>query len=71
MKVLKFGGSSVAAADRILTVSEIVRVRATRPGVVVLSAMQGTTDELIAPAVLQRWAMTDSSPAFAISATGT
>lgn len=46
MKVLKFGGSSVANAGNILKVVRIVReVRG--PAVVVLSAMQGTTDRLI------------------------
>lgn len=49
MKVLKFGGSSVANADTIRKVAEIIRARrgASRC-VVVLSAMQGTTDDLIA-----------------------
>lgn len=48
MKVLKFGGSSVGNAENIGKVIEIVRnaVEKTRC-VVVLSAMQGTTDALI------------------------
>jgi bifunctional aspartokinase / homoserine dehydrogenase 1 len=46
MKVLKFGGSSVANAENIAKVVEIVR-RIDYPAVVVLSAMQGTTDRLI------------------------
>lgn len=46
MKVLKFGGSSVANAENILKVVEIVRQVEER-AVVVLSAMQGTTDRLI------------------------
>lgn len=46
MKVLKFGGSSVANAENIKKVVEIVRATAD-PAVVVLSAMQGTTDRLI------------------------
>ena len=46
MKVLKFGGSSVANAENIAKVVEIVR-RIDCPAVVVLSAMQGTTDRLI------------------------
>ena len=46
MKVLKFGGSSVANAENILRVVEIVRGTEGR-AVVVLSAMQGTTDRLI------------------------
>ncbi len=48
MKVLKFGGSSVANAERILKVIEIVRAKASKDiCVVVLSAMQGVTDNLI------------------------
>jgi bifunctional aspartokinase / homoserine dehydrogenase 1 len=49
MKVLKFGGSSVANAESIEKVAEIVgRKAAEGPIGVVLSAMQGTTDALIA-----------------------
>jgi aspartokinase/homoserine dehydrogenase 1 len=48
MKVLKFGGSSVANAENIEKVVEIVkRAAANDACVVVLSAMQGTTDGLI------------------------
>lgn len=48
MKVLKFGGSSVANAESIGKVFEIVkRSAANDTCVVVLSAMQGTTDALI------------------------
>src|SRR3954470_14306174 len=48
MKVLKFGGSSVGSADSINQVVDIIR-KASEVGrcAVVLSAMQGTTDELI------------------------
>lgn len=46
MKVLKFGGSSVASAENIKKVVDIVR-RLEGEAVVVLSAMQGTTDKLI------------------------
>jgi len=46
MKVLKFGGSSVANAENIKKVVEIVR-KVEGDAVVVLSAMQGTTDKLI------------------------
>src|SRR5688572_19120680 len=46
MKVLKFGGSSVANAENIAKVVEIVR-GTDGPSVLVLSAMQGTTDRLI------------------------
>jgi aspartokinase/homoserine dehydrogenase 1 len=48
MKVLKFGGSSVANAENIEKVVEIVkRAAAEDTCVAVLSAMQGTTDGLI------------------------
>lgn len=49
MKVLKFGGSSVANAETIEKVVAIIRTAAAAgPCSVVLSAMHGTTDELIA-----------------------
>src|SRR5688500_14554638 len=49
MKVLKFGGSSVANAGNIEKVAQIVRYAAADCGcVVILSALQGTTDMLIA-----------------------
>ncbi|MEJ7625089.1 MAG: bifunctional aspartate kinase/homoserine dehydrogenase I [Pyrinomonadaceae bacterium] len=48
MKVIKFGGSSVASAETIEKVIDIIRGRSTDyECVVVLSAMQGTTDALI------------------------
>ena len=47
MKVLKFGGSSVATPDSILKVRSIVKSQK-EPVVVVVSAMGGVTDELIA-----------------------
>ncbi|MEP7213015.1 MAG: bifunctional aspartate kinase/homoserine dehydrogenase I [Acidobacteriota bacterium] len=48
MKVLKFGGSSVANADNFeKVISTVQRAAADGPCAVVLSAMQGTTDELI------------------------
>ncbi len=48
MKVLKFGGSSVANAESIEKVVEIVKSEIEHDAcVVVLSAMQGTTDALI------------------------
>jgi aspartokinase/homoserine dehydrogenase 1 len=46
MKVLKFGGSSVANAENIKKVVDIVR-NIDGDAVVVLSAMKGTTDKLI------------------------
>ncbi len=49
MKVLKFGGSSVGSAETIEKVIEIIRLASeTDKCAVVLSAMQGTTDDLIA-----------------------
>ncbi|MGE3465985.1 MAG: bifunctional aspartate kinase/homoserine dehydrogenase I, partial [Pyrinomonadaceae bacterium] len=49
MKVLKFGGSSVGNAESIEKVAEIIRTASAEgPCAVVLSAMQGTTDDLIA-----------------------
>src|SRR4028118_426979 len=48
MKVLKFGGSSVANVENIEKVVEIVRNAVEKDDcAVVLSAMQGTTDALI------------------------
>jgi aspartokinase/homoserine dehydrogenase 1 len=46
MKVLKFGGSSVGTPDCILKVKSIVESQA-EPSVVVVSAFQGITDQLI------------------------
>lgn len=46
MKVLKFGGSSVANAENIERVVAIIR-EVVPPSVVVLSAMQDTTDKLL------------------------
>jgi aspartokinase/homoserine dehydrogenase 1 len=48
MKVLKFGGSSVADADSIRKVVQIAHAASnTEPTIVVLSAVSGTTDTLI------------------------
>jgi aspartate kinase len=47
MIVMKFGGSSVANADRIRHMAEIVRARLERRPVLVLSAMGDTTDHLL------------------------
>ncbi|MBQ2065717.1 MAG: bifunctional aspartate kinase/homoserine dehydrogenase I [Paludibacteraceae bacterium] len=49
MKVLKFGGTSVGSADNILKVKEIVESTGTE-AIVVVSAMSGITDKLIATA---------------------
>lgn len=48
MKILKFGGSSLATTDRIRDVARIVLEEARRgPVVVVLSAFQGVTNQLL------------------------
>ena len=47
MIVMKFGGSSVANADRIRHVAEIVKTRLDRHPILVLSAMGDTTDHLL------------------------
>jgi aspartate kinase len=52
MIVMKFGGSSVANAERIRHVGEIVASRLSRKPVVVLSAMGDTTDNLLEAADL-------------------
>ena len=44
---MKFGGSSVANADRIRHMAEIVKTRLDRKPIVVLSAMGDTTDHLL------------------------
>ena len=46
MKVLKFGGSSVATPDNIRRVKAIVSAQE-EPGIVVVSALGGVTDELV------------------------
>ena len=49
MKIMKFGGSSVGSAGRIKNVCKIVRQSAKKNRVaVVVSAMQGVTDKLLA-----------------------
>lgn len=45
MNVLKFGGTSVGSAERIKNVGKLVQDNI--PGIVVLSAMSGTTDKLV------------------------
>ena len=47
MIVMKFGGSSVANADRIRNIAEIVKARLDRRPILVLSAMGDTTDYLL------------------------
>ncbi|MBI3297736.1 MAG: aspartate kinase [Elusimicrobia bacterium] len=48
MIVMKFGGSSVAGAERIRAVAELVRGRLAEKPVVVVSAFRGVTDDLLA-----------------------
>ena len=50
MVVMKFGGSSVANAERIRDVSQIIRPLLPLKPVLVLSAMGDTTDHLLAAA---------------------
>lgn len=47
MKVLKFGGTSIGDATNIRRVCEIAASRASRPTVLVFSAMGSTTDRLV------------------------
>ena len=48
MIVMKFGGSSVAGAEKIARVAAVVRGRLARKPVLVVSAFRGTTDDLLA-----------------------
>ena len=48
MIVMKFGGSSVAGAEKIRRVAEIVKTRLARKPVLVVSAFRGVTDDLLA-----------------------
>ena len=49
MKILKFGGSSVGDAERILKVIEIIKrsIKENKNIGVIFSAFQGVTDQLI------------------------
>ena len=47
MIVMKFGGSSVKNAERILNVCNIVKSRLEKKPIVVVSALGGITDKLI------------------------
>ncbi len=47
MKVLKFGGTSVGSSDRMRQVSDIITAT-TEPKIIVLSAVSGTTNKLVA-----------------------
>ena len=46
MKILKFGGTSVGSADRMKSVAALIK-KNTEPVIVVLSAMSGTTNNLV------------------------
>ena len=49
MKVMKFGGTSVGSVKSILSLKKIVETEArTQPVIVVVSALDGITDKLIA-----------------------
>lgn len=50
MIVMKFGGTSLGDADRILRVTELVRARRNRRPLVVVSAFAGVTNHLLAAA---------------------
>ena len=54
MIVMKFGGTSVADAPRILSAAEIVRGRLARRPIVVVSALAGVTDLLARAATIAR-----------------
>ena len=62
MKVLKFGGTSVGSVKSILSVKSIVEKEAKRqPVIVVVSALGGITDKLIATSKLLRTATTSGN----------
>ena len=64
MIVMKFGGSSVANAERIRHVASIIKAYSDKKPVVVLSAMGDTTDHLLASAdlaVLWMWQASQNS----------
>ena len=52
MKVIKFGGSSVASANTIKQVRAIVESKSDTPVIVVVSALGGITDQLLSTAHL-------------------
>ena len=54
MIVMKFGGTSVADAERIRAAGEIVAARRERRPVVVVSALAGVTDLLLAAVAAAR-----------------
>ena len=55
MKVLKFGGTSVGSVESVLTLKQIVEHEAQKqPVVIVVSALGGITDKLLATAQLAK-----------------
>ena len=55
MKVMKFGGTSVGSVKSILSLKEIVEAEArTQPVIVVVSALDGITDKLIATSLMAK-----------------
>src|SRR5688572_26180020 len=48
MVILKFGGTSVSSAKRVLTICNIVQKETSRKPVLVVSALSGVTDLLLA-----------------------
>ncbi len=55
MKVMKFGGTSVGSVKSILSLKKIVEAEArTQPVIVVVSALDGITDKLIATSGIRR-----------------
>ena len=47
LKVLKFGGSSVGSAEALRRAAGIVREELPAGGLVVVSALRGTTDQIL------------------------
>jgi aspartokinase/homoserine dehydrogenase 1 len=47
MKIIKFGGSSVATPERIKSIIEIIKPRLQEEAALVFSAFGGVTDQLI------------------------
>ena len=60
MIVLKFGGTSVGSGDRVAAVARLVATRKREELVVVVSALSGVTDELIALSSAARSANIDA-----------
>ena len=48
MKIMKFGGTSVGKPDRMHQVAQLITKDDSEPRIVVLSALSGTTNSLVA-----------------------